>query len=169
MGQTWWETISCTLGSSIIIIHIVALIFLKISKYSNRHKNQVLIITSLSILELTGTVLLIGYFLFTYFELLVMADIAFCFTKTFTPFSFHFIMIFLTIDTFLVFYLNLKYSLYFSFSNIRKWFSASFYFPCWLLLPSLFWFHYKRWPGCKCMMYCICYILYLMMVTFFLQ
>ena len=90
MGQTWWETISCTLGSSIIIIHIVALIFLKISKYSNRHKNQVLIITSLSILELTGTVLLIGYFLFTYFELLVMADIAFRFYKNIYTVQFSF-------------------------------------------------------------------------------
>ena len=120
MGRTWWEAVSCTLGSCIIIIHIVALIFLKISKYSNRHKNQVLIITSLSIRELTGTVLLIGYFLFTYFELLVMADIAFCFTKTFTPISFHFIMILLAIDTFLVFYLKLKYSLYFSPWKVRK-------------------------------------------------
>ena len=120
MGRPWWEIVNYTLSSCIIIIYIVGLIFLKRSKYSSRHKNQVLIITSLSICELTGTVLGISYGLFTYFESLVLAEIILCFTEIFITFNFYFIMILLTIDRFLVFYLKLKYSLYFSPSKVSK-------------------------------------------------
>ena len=120
MGRPWWEIVNYTLSSCIIIIHIVGLTFLKRSKYSSRHKNQVLIITSLSICELTGTVLGISYGLFTYFESLVLAEIILCFTEIFITFNFYFIMILLTIDRFLVFYLKLKYSLYFSPSKVSK-------------------------------------------------
>lgn len=120
MGRPWWEIVNYTLSSCIIIIHIVGLIFLKRSKYSSRHKNQVLIITSLSLCELTGTVLGISYGLFTYFESIVMAEIILCFTEIFITFNFYFIMILLTIDRFLVFYLKLKYSLYFSPSKVWK-------------------------------------------------
>ena len=120
MGRPWWEIVNYTLSSCIIITHIVGLIFLKRSKYSSRHKNQVLIITSLSICELTGTVLGISYGLFTYFESLVLAEIILCFTEIFITFNFYFIMILLTIDRFLVFYLKLKYSLYFSPSKVWK-------------------------------------------------
>ena len=79
-----------------------------------------LIITSLSICELTGTVLGISYGLFTYFESLGLAEIILCFTEIFITFNFYFIMILLTIDRFLVFYLKLKYSLYFSPSKVSK-------------------------------------------------
>ena len=118
MGLPLWEIVDYALSSCIIIIHVVALIFLKRSKYSKKHKNQVLIIISLSICELIGTVLGISYGLFTYFESLVMVEITLCFTGIFITFNFYFIMILLTVDRFLVFYLKLKYLLYFSPSKV---------------------------------------------------
>ena len=120
MRRPQWAIVDYALSSCVIIIHIVGLIFLKRSKHSNRHKNQMLIITSLSIYELTGAVLSISYRLFTYFDSLVMAEITLCFTGILIMFNFYFIMILLTVDRFLVFHLELKYSLYFTPSKVFK-------------------------------------------------
>ena len=109
-----------TLHSCIIVIHIVTLIFLRRSRCSNRYKNQMIIITCLCICELTGAVLFINYRIFECFISLLVANIILCFALVFAVSIYYFIMVLLTRDRFLAFYLKSKYHFYFTSSKILK-------------------------------------------------
>ena len=116
----WYVIVDYALLLGIIVIHTVALVFLRRSRYSIRYKNQVIILTALCICELTGAALLIAVGVFEQYVSLLVADIIFCFTEIFTLFNYYFIMGLLTIDRFLAFYLNLKYQFHFSPSKALK-------------------------------------------------
>ena len=116
----WYVIVNYALLLGIIVIHTVALVFLRRSRYSIRYKNQVIILTALCICELTGAALLIAVGVFEQYVSLLVADIIFCFTEIFTLFNYYFIMGLLTIDRFLAFYLNLKYQFHFSPSKALK-------------------------------------------------
>ena len=120
MEWSWCDILEYTLLPSIIVIHTVAFVFLKRTKYSKRYKNQIIIITFLCIFELAGAVLLISYGIFDYFVSSFVADIILCFIEIFIMLNYYFMMLLLTIDRFLVFYLNLRYQLYVSSSKILK-------------------------------------------------
>ena len=110
----WYNILEYVLLSGIVVIHIVALVLLRRSRYSIRYKNQVIIITALCMCELTGAILLIAADIFEYYVSLLVGNIIFCFTEIFILFNYYFIMVLLTVDRFLAFYLNLKYQFYFS-------------------------------------------------------
>ena len=116
----WYVIVDYALLLGIIVIHTVALVFLRRSRYSIRYKNQVIILTALCICELTGAALLIAVGVFEQYVSLLVADIIFCFTEIFTLFNYYFIMGLLTTDRFLAFYLNLKYQFHFSPSKALK-------------------------------------------------
>lgn len=120
MVPVWNYIIEYTLHSLIIVVHIVALIFLGRSRCSNRYKNQMIIINCLCICELTGTAFFISYRIFECFISLLLANIIPCFTLVFAVSIYYFIMVLLTLDRFLVFYLKFRYHFYFSPSKILK-------------------------------------------------
>ena len=120
MLLSWYDILEYILLLGIVLIHVVALIFLRRSRYSIRYKNQVIIITALCICELTGAALLIAGDIFEYYVSILVGDIIFCFTEIFILFNYYFIMVLLTVDRFLAFYLNLKYQFYFSPSKALK-------------------------------------------------
>ena len=114
MLWSWYNILDYVLLLAIVVVHIVALVILRRSRYSIRYKNQVIIITALCTCELTGAALLIAGDIFQYYVSLLVGDIIFCFTEIFIFFNYYFIMVLLTIDRFLAFHLNLKYQFYFS-------------------------------------------------------
>lgn len=120
MAPVWNDIIQYTLHSLIIVVHIVALIFLGRSRYSNRYKNQMIIITCLCICELTGAAFFKSYGIFECFISLLVANIILCFTLVFAVSIYYFIMVLLTLDRFLVFYLKFRYHFYFPPSKILK-------------------------------------------------
>ena len=97
MALEWNYILEYTLHSCIMVIHIVALIFLRRSRCSNRYKNQRIIITSLCICELIGTVLFISYRIFECSVSLLVANITLCFALVFAVPIYYFIMVLLTI------------------------------------------------------------------------
>ena len=131
MVPVWNYIIEYTLHSLIIVVHIVALIFLGRSRCSNRYKNQMIIITCLCICELTGAAFFISYRIFECFISLLVANIILCFTLVFAVSIYYFIMVLLTLDRFLVFYLKF---LFFSIQDIETdpcyCFSIFFDFHC---------------------------------------
>ena len=120
MEWSWYDILEYTLLRSIIVIHTVAFVFLKRTKYSKRYKNKIVIITFLCIFEQARAVLLISCGIFDYFVSSFVADIILCFTEIFIMFNYYFMMLLLTMDRFLVFYLNLRYQLYVSSSKTLK-------------------------------------------------
>ena len=85
---------------SIVVAHIVALVFLRRIKYSKRYKNPVIIITTICIFELTGAVLIISYYTFDNFVSSFAADIILYFIEILIVLSFYFTMDLLTVDRF---------------------------------------------------------------------
>ena len=120
MGWGWYYIVEYCFLPSIVVVHIAALVFLRRTKCSKRYKNQVIIITTLCIFELTGAALIISYDIFDYFVSSFVADIILCFIEIFIVFSYYFTMVLLTVDRFLVFYLNVSYQLYVSSSKTKK-------------------------------------------------
>ena len=120
MGWDWFFVVDHTLLSCVIVIHIVALILLRRSKHSKKYKNQIIIITALCVCELTGAVLLIGINICYYFVSSLVADIILCFKLIFILLNYYFVMVLLTLDRFLVFYLNFRYQSHVSTSKTYK-------------------------------------------------
>lgn len=120
MGWNWFLVVDHILLSCVIVIHIVALILLRRSKHSNKYKNQIIIITALCVCELTGATLLIGFSIFYYFVSSLVADIILCFKLIFILMNYYFVMVLLTLDRFLVFYLNFRYQSHVSPSKTYK-------------------------------------------------
>lgn len=85
----WYNILEYVLLSGIVVIHIVALVLLRRSRYSIRYKNQVIIITALCMCELTGAILLIAADIFEYYVSLLVGNIIFCFTEIFILFNYY--------------------------------------------------------------------------------
>lgn len=112
-GITFLSIICIHLLSSSILLH---LFFLKRSRYINRNKNQIVIMTSLCICKLIGPILIISYCIFQCLVSLLVANIILCFTLIFwVQLLIHQRV---SIDTFLVIYLKFKFLFYNSPSKI---------------------------------------------------
>lgn len=108
----WSYIADVSLLSTVVIVQIVALILLRLSKDIIKIGNQRNIIYALCVCELTGAVFLITFQIFYYFEFTTVSDIISCFTEIFIVCSYFSIMLILTADRFLIFYLSLTYKVY---------------------------------------------------------
>ena len=112
--KTWIASTVTLLNCVVIITHIAALVLLITTKEKKISKGQKYLIISLCLTEM---VYVITDNVYKILDLLKLENIAHNFWLiTAGPifFMYMFIMIFITIDRFLVFYLNLKYALYWS-------------------------------------------------------
>ena len=75
MGWGWYYIVEYVLLPCIVANHIAGLVFLRRTKDSKRYKNQVIIVTTLCIFELTGTALIISHDIFDYLVSSFVADI----------------------------------------------------------------------------------------------
>ena len=116
----WFNIVDFSLLSAIVFIQIVALFFLLRSERKRGNRNQRTIITALCACELTGALFTITSYLFEFYVSLLATDIIFCFENIFTMLNYYFIMVLLTIDRLLVFYLNIRYASRFNFKKLLK-------------------------------------------------
>lgn len=172
MGWSWYDILEYTLLPSIIVVHIVAFAFLKITKYSKRY----IIITFLCIFELSGTVLIICYGIFNYFVSSFVADIILCIIEIFIMFNYYFMMLLLTMDRFLVFYLNIRYQLYVSSSKTLKFitlitiasFLASVVFAILMSMHTITWSKFYSMQFLLCLIFDTGYICFFIGVYSFI-
>ena len=108
----WIKYVEYGLTLSNIILHVAALTFLKQHKDRIRNKNQRNIIAALCGFELFGALLYCVIYICMFFVSDITLDVLFCFVLIFTAPNCYFIMGLLTIDRFLVFYLNIRYKFY---------------------------------------------------------
>ena len=111
----WVEIVQYILLSVVVIVNSLALFLLKEGAHSHRHANQVNIIAALCIYELVGGLVSILFYIVKYNVTNMtrkLLDVTLCVTDIYITFNYYFIMILLTIDRFLVFYLNMKYHFY---------------------------------------------------------
>ena len=176
MEWSWYDILEYTLLPSIIVIHTVAFVFLKRSKHSKRYKNQIVIITFFCIFELAGAVLLISYGIFDYFVSSFVADIIVCLIEIFIMFNNYFMMLLLTMDRFLVFYLNLRHQLYVSSSKTLKLialvtivsFLASVVFPVLMSTQTITWLQFHSMQFLLCLIFDTGYICFFIGVYSFI-
>ena len=116
----WFNIVDFSLLSAIVFIQIVALFFLLRSERKRGNRNQRAIITALCACELAGASFTITSYLFEFYVSLLATDIILCFENIFTMLNYYFIMILLTIDRLLVFYLNIRYASRFNFKKLLK-------------------------------------------------
>ena len=116
----WFNIVDFSLLSAIVFIQIVALFFLLRSERKRGNRNQRTIITALCACELAGASFTITSYLFEFYVSLLATDIIFCFENIFTMLNYYFIMVLLTIDRLLVFYLNIRYASRFNFKKLLK-------------------------------------------------
>ena len=114
-NMIWVEIVQYILLSVVVIVNSSALFLLKEGAHSYRHANQVNIIAALCIYELVGGLVSILFYIVKYNVTNMtrkLLDVTLCVTDIYITFNYYFIMILLTIDRFLVFYLNMKYHFY---------------------------------------------------------
>ena len=116
----WFNIVDFSLLSAIVFIQIVALFFLLRSEQKRGNRNQRTIITALCACDLAGASFTITSYLFEFYVSLLATDIIFCFENIFTMLNYYFIMVLLTIDRLLVFYLNIRYASRFNFKKLLK-------------------------------------------------
>ena len=117
----WFEYAEYGLALSNIISHAVALTLLKQHKDSIRSKNQRNIIAALCGYELFGILWFCIIYICNLFASDLILDVLFCFILIFaTSNYYYFIMGLLTIDRFLVFYLNIRYKFYETSTKVIK-------------------------------------------------
>ena len=103
-----------------VVMHIVALVLLKQQKDNTQYKNQRNIITALCVSELSGA-LLCGFMYITRLQTSkITSQIMLCFIVIFFTPCYYVIMGLLTIDRFLVFYLNIRYKIYITSTKLIK-------------------------------------------------
>ena len=111
----WVEIVQYILLSVVVIVNSLALFLLKEGAHSYRHANQVNIIAALCIYELVGGLVSILFYIIKYNVTNMtrkLLDVTLCVTDIYIMLNYYFIMILLTTDRFLVFYLNMKYHFY---------------------------------------------------------
>ena len=117
----WYTLVNYTLRSTNIVLQIVALFFLWRSRLIKRIKNQVIIITGLCVCEMTGAVFGITCAIVDQYRVSrILSSICNSFGYIFFMINYYFIMTLLTIDRFLVFYLNVKYHIRFPPAKVLK-------------------------------------------------
>ena len=103
-----------------VVMHIVALVLLKQQKDNIQYKNQRNIIAVLCVCELSGA-LLCGFMYITSLQTSkITSQIMLCFIVIFFTPCYYVIMGLLTIDRFLVFYLNIRYKIYITSTKLIK-------------------------------------------------
>ena len=109
---------SLVLGN--FVIHVGALILLKQHKDNLSNKNQKNIIAALCGCELSGALLCGIFYICRLHVSKVIVQVISCFKITYFAPTYYFIMYLLTIDRFLVFYLNIRYTLYITSTKVIK-------------------------------------------------
>ena len=103
-----------------VVMHIVALVLLKQQKDNIQYKNQRNIIAVFCVCELSGA-LLCGFMYITRLQTSkITSQIMLCFIVIFFTPCYYVIMGLLTIDRFLVFYLNIRYKIYITSTKLIK-------------------------------------------------
>ena len=118
--MSWYEYSIHSLVLGNFVIHIGALILLKQHRENFKNKNQRNIIAALCGCELSGTLLCGVLYLCRLHVSKIMLEVISCFRITYFAPAYYFIMFLLTIDRFLVFYLNIRYKLYFTSTKAIK-------------------------------------------------
>ena len=113
----WFDIIEYVLLSSIVIVNSVTLVLLKRRKHSVRIKNQINIIAALCLNGIASVPITFLFYVMKYNEIegnmsTIFKKMFLCMSDIFVMLNYYFIMILLTIDQFLVFYLNMKYQVY---------------------------------------------------------
>ena len=108
--MSWYEHSIYSLVLGNFLIHIYALFFLKQHKDNLRSKNQRNIIAALCGCELSGALLYGVFYICKLYVSEVILEVIFCFKIIYFSPTYYFIMYLLTIDRFLVFYLNIRYN-----------------------------------------------------------
>ena len=116
----WFEYVEYGLALSNIISHAIALTLLKQHKGNIRSKNQRNIIAALYGYELIGILWFCIIYICNLFASDLILDVLFCFILIFATPNYYFIMGLLTIDRFLVFYLNVRYNFYVTSTKVIK-------------------------------------------------
>ena len=116
----WFEYVEYGLALSNIISHAIALTLLKQHKDNIRSKNQRNIIAALYGYELIGILWFCIIYICNLFASDLILDVLFCFILIFATPNYYFIMGLLTIDRFLVFYLNIRYNFYVTSTKVIK-------------------------------------------------
>lgn len=108
--MTWFLYVECALLPLIIILEILALALLYWHKNKRRNKHQIYIIAALCMSELNSVLAFIVNHIIKYsrFSPIVVGTYSLFFIL-FIRFTYHSTMTILTIDRFLVFYLNIRY------------------------------------------------------------
>lgn len=116
----WFEYVEYGLALSNIISHAIALTLLKQHKDSIRSKIQRNIISALCGYELFGILWFCIIYICNLFASDLILDVLFCFILIFATPNYYFIMGLLTINRFLVFYLNIRYKFYVTSTKVIK-------------------------------------------------
>ena len=117
----WYTLVNYTLRSTNIVLQLVALFFLWRSGWNKRVKNQKIIIIALCVCEMTGAVFGITCSIIDQYSVSrILSSIFDSFGYIFFMINYYFIMALLTIDRFLVFYLNIRYHIRFPPAKVVK-------------------------------------------------
>ena len=119
---------SLVLGN--FLIHIYALFFLKQHKDNLRKKNQRNIIAALCGCELSGALLYGVFYICKLYVSEIILEVIFCFKIIYLSPIYYFIMYLLTIDRFLVFYLNIRYNVCVTSTKLIKLIIIIVTIPC---------------------------------------
>ena len=118
--MSWYEYSIYSLVSGNFLIHIFALVLLEQHKDNLRNKNQRNIIAALCGCELSEALLYGVFYICKLHVSKVILEVIFCFKIIYFSLTYYFIMYLLTIDRFLVFYLNIRYNLYVTSTKLIK-------------------------------------------------
>ena len=113
----WFDIVEYILLSAIVIVNSVTLALLKRRKHSVRIQNQINIVAALCLNGIVSIPIAFLFYIMKYNEIegnmsSIFKNVFLCMSDIFIMLNYYFIMILLTIDQFLVFYLNMKYQVY---------------------------------------------------------
>ena len=113
----WFDIVEFILLSAIVIVNSVTLVLLKRRKHNIRIKKQINIVAALCLHGFTSVPITFLFYVMKYNEVegnmsSIFKNVFLCMSDIFVMLNYYFIMILLTIDQFLVFYLNMKCRLY---------------------------------------------------------
>ena len=128
--MSWYEHSIYSLVLGNFLIHVYALFFLKQHKDNLRSKNQRNIIAALCGCELSGALLYGVFYICKLYVSEIILEVIFCFKIIYFSPIYYFIMYLLTIDRFLVFYLNIRYNVCVTSTKLIKLISIIVTIPC---------------------------------------
>ena len=113
----WFDIVEYILLSATVIVNSITLVLLKRRKRSVRIKNQINIVAALCLNAITSVPITFLFYMMKYNGIednmsSIFKNVFLCMSDIFVMLNYYFIMILLTTDQFLVFYLNMKYQVY---------------------------------------------------------